>query len=154
MPAPIQQQHCPSQRQHQWILRGLSIIYGLSGLSYLLFPDEIFNLINFAQRVTGIGEAIPPATERFWLVHTLGEMTILSVLSILGARFPTNAHYIWAQVFSLLVTSAGFLFMLFQGPRYFAYAAGLLTDLSLASLLTWSWIRMNRTAKNAKVDST
>ncbi len=125
-----------------WMIISI-IIYSLSGLYFLLFPNRLLNQLN---TVSGwlFKEKFPPiplSTEKFWLVLSTSMMLMLVVISVFVAVNPEKyLQMVVIMLFSKFCSSALYL-LFFLKDKYFAYLVGSLTDgpLFLITLIFYLW---------------
>lgn len=136
------------QKRFFWFLRIMGVLYALLGLAFFFFSNEIFYLMNVGPQVFKITETIPNPTEKFWLVLATSMMAMLSALSFLASESPWVRGYNLVHLLAKTASTAGFLYLFLNENRYFAYLLGVITDASIAVILTWYMIRTAGIKKN------
>lgn len=136
----------PVKSPFPWVMRGLGVLYILSAFFFLLFPNEIFYLINVGPKVFNVTQAIPEPMDRFWLISAASQMITLSALSFLAAQRPMRKSYVWVHLLAKGVACAGYVSLFAYQQQYFAYLIGATLEALIAIVILWHWIRALSTA--------
>ncbi|MGK5087652.1 hypothetical protein WDW86_08850 [Bdellovibrionota bacterium FG-2] len=148
-PTPAQTPSFPVIRR---LMKVLAFIYAVVGMSFFFFSETVLESINSIASLFKLATPIPLNTEHFWVVLATSMMIMLVALSILSSRAPEIRGYLWVHLVSKVASSAAFFYLFFHKQPYFAYVAGIATDLPLALLILGFIIRITlalRTSRKA-----
>ena len=129
MTAPLS----PAQRRFRMLMQVYVGLFALVGVVFLLLPGTVFAVANALSGGLGLGlPAVPPSSERFWLVLSFSLLVTLATLSDLVQRDPVRNRLLVIPILVSKLSSALVYLAVFAAmERHFLHLSGLAADLSL-----------------------
>ncbi|MCS7287408.1 MAG: hypothetical protein RMK30_10175 [Anaerolineae bacterium] len=109
------------------ILGFLSVAFAVTGLGFLMFPEQILRSIGTIGR--SLGPFAPDVEGRFWLVLAFAYMVLVTVMAGLGAWNPSRFRpMLWVLAIGKLTSSLTALAFFFLDRPAFVYLLNFLVD--------------------------
>ncbi len=129
MTAPLS----PAQRRFRLLMQGYVGLFLVAGLVFLLLPGTVFSVANALSEGLGLGlAAVPPSSERFWLVLSFSLLVTLATLAFLVQRDVRRNRLLVVPILVSKITSALLYLAVFALlERHFIHLSGFAADFSL-----------------------
>jgi divalent metal cation (Fe/Co/Zn/Cd) transporter len=118
-------------------------LFAVTGLLFLLVPDQVLNLFNNYSDSLGLPES-PVTGSRFYLILAVGYMYVVTVLAFLMYRHPENGDFplllAHAKIASSLLSLALFLFH----AHYLIYFVNFVIDGVIGVIVTVLYLKKGR----------
>ena len=89
-------------------------VFFLVGLSFLLFPEKISELILFAGTIFGLSGEIVSPFGSLWHVLSVSLMSIITVCAFFSAKYPAEKGSYYGLMTAKVVSSLFFLFLVWK----------------------------------------